>query len=174
MGAQWSRESPKEHCSDVAFDPYKAGGDWWVLAQNKDASSESCQRMTVNHTYDPQWNGYIIRMYCWVDGRVIQERLVTSRFLNSTMPVKMISRSLDATPPEEKDECFYFYHTDYDNYAIIGSPRHRHLWVLSRKERVPSTDLPMLLREVQSFGYDTSCLMANPLAVDKVIETKDC
>jgi len=56
---------------------------------------------------------------------------------------------------------YYVYYTDYDNFAIVGSPRRGYLWILSRERIISKENKMMLFNKARCLGYNIHLLKFN-------------
>lgn len=56
--------------------------------------------------------------------------------------------------------------TDYGNFAIVGVPDKKYLWILSRTESISKAKARDLMRIAEKLGYDIDKLWAEPSAVE--------
>jgi len=144
------------------FDVSRYIGRWYEVARYETLSYEKkCNAATADYTWNATNSTLGIRNTCYTDGQFVSVSEGVARIpdMNDKSKLKVKFTTQPSSPFEAPYWCHW---TDYDHYAIVGSPGGNFLWVLSRTPQLPRADAPMLLDKVRSFGYDTSKLMAFP------------
>lgn len=59
---------------------------------------------------------------------------------------------------------YWILYTDYDNFALVGSPDKKYLWVLARKENNTREQVQKLINMARDLGYSTQNLILNTQA----------
>lgn len=62
---------------------------------------------------------------------------------------------------KEKGKKFYIYRTDYDNFAVIGNPNKKHLWILTREYSVTSLQANRILYEIRKLDYNIEKIISD-------------
>jgi len=141
------------------FDVERYLGTWYEIAKKPFPFEKGCQYAVAKYSWEN--NMMNIRNSCLdADKKVIRESYGKARIpdMNDKSKLKVRFSGADAWPGEGD---YYVHYTDYDKYAIVGSPDGRYLWILSRTEKIPKSDLRMLVNKVKSFGYDPNKIISN-------------
>ena len=149
----------------IESDPERYSGKWWELAKYPLKWEFGCERSTADYKYYPKTREVYVTNSCWEDGKLIGKRTGVAKIEDKTDPGKLTLRFTDGLPSDSAYAPYWVHWTDYSNYAIVGGPSGKNLWILSREKRVPADDIPMLLEKVKQFGYDPYDLLANPTSV---------
>lgn len=173
MGANWSstdymatREYAERRRKTVqGFDPLRYSGSWWEVARYPLFWETDCERATAEYQYNPLSKQISVTNRCWTNDRLVRDRKAVAWAPDENEASKLKLRFIDGGPSDNFDAPYWVHWTDYENYSIVGGPSGQYLWILSRKEKIPATDIPKLMRVVSKFGYDPSKLMASPKAV---------
>ncbi len=59
---------------------------------------------------------------------------------------------------------YWILYTDYDNFALVGSPDKKYLWILARKENNTRDQVQKLINMGRDLGYSTQNLILNTQA----------
>ena len=149
------------------LDSLRYSGNWYEIAKYPICWENNCERSSATYSYDAANKQIIVVNKCLVNDKVVYERRGVAWISNKQEPGKLKLRFVDDYPADtDKGEADYWIHwTDYDNYAIVGGPSGKYLWILSRKETISKCDIHKLLDLVCEFGYNPLNLMANPSVV---------
>jgi len=152
-----SSDPPLEVVPKVDLERYM--GTWYEIARFPHRFEKGC--VAAKATYALQKNGTV-------------DVLNQCRLDRSDGPVKTargIARVVDATTRAKLKVTFFwpFYGDywiidlgdDYD-YAVVGHPGRKYLWILSRTPIMDDALYGRLLERIASKGYDPSCLVKTP------------
>lgn len=136
-------------------------GTWWETAKYPLKWEQGCRRATAEYTYD-EVNGVLkVENSCWAD--LSGKELIYSRSGEAWIPnmddqgrMKLIFN--DGLPSDGVSD-YLIHWTDYDNYALVGGSNGQYFWILSRKEKIPSDDIDMLIDKVEEYKYDPEKLI---------------
>lgn len=142
------------------FDPTRYIGLWHEVARYDTLPYEKmCNSATALYTWDPETKMMGIRNTCYKDDNYVYASEGVARIPNMMESSKLkVHFTTQPSSPGEGD--YWVLFTDYNNYAIVGGPSGQFLWVLSRRERMPAEDIPMIVHKIRSYGYDDNKLIA--------------
>lgn len=138
-------------------------GTWWEAAKYPIKWEKECVSATANYTFDKIKQVLKVKNSCWSDPNA--KKLIYSRTGEAWIPNmedqgRMKLEFTDGLPSDGVSD-YLIHWTDYDNYAIVGGSDGQYLWVLSRKQKIPSGDIDMLIEYVKTYQYDPQKLVWN-------------
>ena len=157
------------YASDVSaienFDSSKYLGKWYEIARLPNKFEDKCLP-PVTATYqlnlDDQ-NKIIVTNECNTRDRVPEIAEGMATFVEShniaKLKVTFLPKFIRWLPFGYGD--YWVLNVDYDKVALVGSPDHKYLWILSRSENVPESDLKAISLIAKDQGFDTSQLIYN-------------
>jgi len=134
-------------------------GTWYEIAKKPFPMEKDCNFAEAHYTWDSEQQVMLIRNTCLDENRKVKrESFGRARVAdsNNKSKLKVKFSGPDAWTGEGDYVVLY---TDYDKYSIVGGGPF--LWILSRKQKIPKEDVPILLNKVKSFDYDPNKLLSN-------------
>ena len=159
MGVNWSGSTeeysealdPFDHLNTVKdLDLNLISGTWWVMAHHANEWEEGCHRSTREVSYDSVNNKLNVVDKCWREGKLAweTEQVMSIPDINDKgkMKASVVQKDIEYR--------FWVHSTDYDNYVIVGDPKHHKAWIWTRQERVSEDTIPKFMNLVSDFGYN--------------------
>ena len=143
------------------FDIQRYLGHWYEVAKKPFYFERGCDYSEAHYTWDPITQTMGIVNTCLNGNREpIRQSKGQARVVNNSDKSKLKIKFFgpDAWPGEGD---YYVLYTDYNQYSIVGDPRHQFLWILSRTKQIPKKDLNMLVEKIKSFGYNPDKVLSS-------------
>ena len=160
MGGYTSRETQPD------FNPRRYQGEWWGIARYPLPWENECERSKTHYYWDSSEKKMHVTNTCLHGGRIVRTRIGEATVQG---PAKFHLKYTEGGPTQPNDIPYWVHWTDYENFAVVGGPSKKYLWILARKSSVSKTDARMLMNIVDKFGYDPDKLVANPEAVHQTV-----
>ena len=165
MGSAGSAISQKTQAN---FDPARYSGAWYEVARcNTVPAEKCCTSATAEYAWDSDKCCMTFKNTCYTCDKPVYSVEGVLRIPQmcdaGKMVMKFMGKPCDPCNPckvPEKEVPYWVFCTDYDNFAIVGTPCGQHLWVLSRTPQLPADDINMILTKVKCFGFDPCCVVA--------------
>lgn len=137
-------------------------GKWYEIARFPMYFQRKCAS-DVNATYTLQSNGRVkVDNRCTTaEGRIIQsvgEAAVVNPPANSRLAVSFLPKSLRWIPLTKGDYWILRLDPEY-KHVLVGEPKRRYLWVLSREPQMDEATLESYLETARQMGFDTKRLL---------------
>lgn len=157
MGQSISRET------QANFDPRRYQGKWYEIAKYPIYWERDCESATADYVWDEERKVILVTNTCFSGGRVIRIRKGEAKPYPDDMSkaVLTFTDGMPSGPPAP----YWVHCTDYDNFALVGGPSGKYLWVLSRRERITKKEARKVLSKAAKYGYNPHKLIANPSVV---------
>lgn len=158
------------------FDSSKYLGTWYEIARIPFSYEKDCiAPTTANYALNPEDSSkLIITNKCTKLNQDATVDVGSASFTEShntgKLEVTFLPKSLSWIPFTHGD--YWILYTDYTNYAIVGSPNHKYLWILSRTETFDQDKLNKLLLMAEVQGFDINQLIYNYKGHSKNNETE--
>ena len=144
------------------FDPVKYSGQWYEFAKYPTLKYQNmCKNSTADYKWDSSTSTLKVVNTCFLQNGQQYSRSANAKIIDFEDPGKL-SIEFDATegPTDGKGQ-YWVHYTDYDNYAIVGGPSSKYLWILSRQPKLSKKEARWLIDLVEGFGYNADCLMSS-------------
>lgn len=148
---EFSEDMSSKTLDQVNFDRY--GGTWWEFGSYPLKWEANCDRSTAEYQFDSVKKVLKVTNNCWKDGKISYSRTGEAYVPNMNDQGKLRLNFTDGLPSDGESD-YYIHWTDYDNYAIVGVPSGEYFWILTRKEKIPRSEIPRIVKLVQTYGYD--------------------
>ena len=163
------------------FDLNKYLGDWYEIAKIPTPFQSQCPRSLA--TYEPlllqeksgtSTDSFSVLNTCLNrDGQEIDSISGLGKVYDPEYPAA-ITVSFPSVPQPQSDFPNYLVHyTDYDHFAVVGSPDRKLLYILSRTPSISSEAYYNLASMVYDLGYDTSKLQLDFGSIREDCDHKD-
>ena len=137
-----------------AVDLEKYAGKWYEIARLPNNFEEGCECTTAEYGVEERYVSVLNRCY-------EEEKGKWKDIKGKAFPVKGTSNS------QLKVQFFWPFRGDYYiieldknyQYALVGSPNRKFLWILSRDVVMGEGEYMMLIEKAKSHGFDTSQLI---------------
>ncbi len=155
--AGFSKAKPLETVPSVDLDQYV--GVWYEIARLPFSKQEGCFGSTATYSLQDDGNIGVIN------------RCFDKSFEGEERKVEGVARVVDSKTNSKLEVQFFWpFWGDYwiisldedYQYAVVGEPRRRYLWVLSRTPELESTIYDALLESAEGKGYDLSQITKTP------------
>ncbi len=143
------------------FNAQKYLGDWYEIARIPFYFENQCKAPTKAN-YQPDGDDIAVTNSCMTDSGEIDVAHGMAYFMESVTTAKLkvtfVPAWLRFTHLGRGD--YWVLYTDYQ-YALVGSPNHSYLWILSRSESAESAQINKLLNIASNQGFDVNKLHFN-------------
>ena len=137
-------------------------GKWYELARLPMAVQQDCAQAETHYNLKPDGTlGVLSRCRTlgdeWLrsEGHAWPQRPDT----HDKLWVEFDNRFTRVLPGFTKADYWILYVDERYRTALVGTPDHRHLWILSRSSTLPAWQRERLLAKAREQGYDTRRLM---------------
>jgi apolipoprotein D and lipocalin family protein len=141
-------------------------GRWFQIASIPQPFSTNCVRSVAEYTL---LEGSIKVVNTCYDktGKAI-DQVTGSAFTNKSQPAEMVVSfpgNNSGTRNNEDTPNYLVHDTDYNRYAIVGSPDNTGLYILARKPTISKNTYEMLAKRAHNLGYNVNDLVIDSGAV---------
>lgn len=129
-------------------------GRWFEIARYEQSFQRGCQGVTADYSLRPDGSIDVVNRCRKAGGKVDVARgraKVVDRATNAKLKVSFFG-------PFYGDYWILDHADDY-SWSIVGESSGRYLWLLSRKQTPPETEVDSLVERARAMGYDTSMLL---------------
>jgi apolipoprotein D and lipocalin family protein len=140
-----------------SVDLKRYAGKWYEIARYPNRFQRDCQSDTsAVYTLRPKGKIQVVNACRKKDGRIEEAR--------------GSARAVDPSNARLKVTFFWPFFGDYwiigldpaYRWAVVGEPRRKYLWILSRSPRMDDTDYQKALQVIAAAHYDASLLIKTP------------
>jgi len=129
-------------------------GRWYEIAKSKlawIAWESECGDVTADYTVN-RCNGLDVVNSCYNNGRLLRASEATGKVVYPEYPgaLHLVFKDSDAKPGHG---WYFVVDTDYNSYAIVGSPGKKFMWILGRTPKMSEAKIRMAIRKLQAAGY---------------------
>lgn len=140
-------------------------GTWYEIARLPMHYERNCLA-PITLTYEKDSNGIKVTNRCRQDSGEISASVGQLTYKEESGIAKMI---LSFSPSWLKWTSvgvydYWILYTDYDNFALVGSPDKKYLWILARQENNTREQIQKLINMARDLGYPTNNLILNTQA----------
>jgi apolipoprotein D and lipocalin family protein len=149
----------------VSFvDLQRYGGKWYEIARYPNKSQRQCAgNTTVTYNFKPDGEAQVVNKCMTKDGKID----------DATGMAKIVDKQTNA---KLKGSFAWFSSAPYwvidldENYqyAVVGNPDRKHLWILSRTPEIKEATYQMILRKIEVAGYNPAMLEKTPQNLETV------
>ena len=156
----YAQKAPLPTVEKVELDRYL--GTWYEVARKPLVFQQKCDRnVTATYTLNENGNVNVDNRCVQKDGQVMQslgEAYIQNPPYNSKLKVSFLPEFIRWLPVGRGD--YWVLKLD-DHYqtVLVGEPRRKYMWVLSRDPQLDQKVLNEYLQYAQSIGYDLSDLI---------------
>jgi len=153
-----SSSSPLTTVADVDLNRYQ--GKWHEIARLPNRFQRKCQHSTAEYSLQEDGRLKVLNTCHHEDGHTSDVQGV-ARIPDETEPGKLRLR-FSHFPARFFESNYWILELspDYD-YAIVGEPKGRYLWILSRSLRMDELIVHDLVKRIESLGYESEALIFN-------------
>ncbi len=142
-------------------------GTWYEIARLPINNEENCAK-GISIDYGLRKNALQVKLQCVTADMVVVNVEGVAHFVSkvnrSQLKINFSSVWIRWTKYGNMD--YWILNTDYNNFAVIGSPDHEHLWIYSRTSKMDVKQLQSLVGFAQNAGYDISNLIYNKSGIE--------
>ena len=137
-------------------DLQRYAGKWYEIARLPNSFEKGLTCVTANYSLKDNGNIKVVnRGHKKADKQVVKQSTGSARVPNKDYPAKL------------KVSFFWPFSGDYwilaldDNYqyAMVGAPSRKYLWILSRTKQLDKSIVNKLLNQAEQAGFDTGDIM---------------
>jgi apolipoprotein D and lipocalin family protein len=149
----------------VSFvDLQRYGGKWYEIARYPNKSQRQCAgNTTVTYNFKPDGAAQIVNKCMTKDGK-IDDATGMAKITDTQTNAKLKgSFAWFSSAP--------YWVIDLDEnyqYAVVGNPDRKHLWILSRTPEIKEATYQMILRKIEVAGYNPAKLEKTPQNLETV------
>jgi apolipoprotein D and lipocalin family protein len=145
---------PLDTVKRVDLDRYT--GRWYEIARYPHRFEEGCSSVTADYTLQEDGKIKVLNQCVLKDlGGKVKQAHGRAKIVDSQTNAKL---KVSFFWPFYGD--YWILHLDQDyQYAIVGAPSRKYLWILARTPRLAPAILQNLLQEAQNLGYDPNRLI---------------
>lgn len=146
----------------ASVDLERYAGQWFEIARLPNRFQDDCAR-NVTAEYSLREDGRISVVNRCITAESRDKAAqgvarIVDRESRAKLKVRFAPAFLSFIPAVWGDYWIIDLGQDYD-YAVIGDPRRRYLWILARSSQLDSESLQGILERIEAQGYDTSRLL---------------
>lgn len=137
-----------------SLDLARYAGRWHEIAKSKlawIAWESECTTVSADYRIDSCGNLEVTNS-CFRNGGLLIARKATGKVVYPEYPgaLHLVFHDADAKPGRG---WYFLLDTDYDSYAVVGSPERKFMWILSRTGTMCKGKFARLVRMLQDAGY---------------------
>jgi apolipoprotein D and lipocalin family protein len=160
MAEQLTQTQPVEAISNFQVESYL--GTWYEIARFPMHIERACLApTTVTYQLDENKKQFNLTNRCRLEDGQFTQNKGQAYFIEESSTAKL---KLSYMPgwaswiPVAKADYWVIY-TDYQHYAVVGSPDHEYLWLLSRSESNNQQDIQNLIDIAKKYNYPVKNLL---------------
>jgi apolipoprotein D and lipocalin family protein len=128
-------------------------GRWYEIARYEQGFQKGCEGVTADYALRPDGSISVVNR-CRKPGGKISEARGRAKIVDRTTNAKL---KVSFFGPFFGDYWVLDRDKDYQ-WAIVGEPSGRYLWLLSRRPVLDEAEMERLIGRAEALGYDTSML----------------
>ena len=140
-------------------------GRWHEIARLPNKFQSKCAgNVTADYSLREDGRVAVVNRCATADGRGEEAEgvaRVVDDVSNSKLKVRFAPAFLSFIPAVWGDYWVIDLAPDY-SYAVVGEPRRRYLWILSRTPKLEQATLEAILDRIETQGYDRNDLVLTP------------
>jgi apolipoprotein D and lipocalin family protein len=140
------RRPPPSTVSAVDLNRYI--GTWYEIGRYPNSFQKQCGPATADYALQPDGNISVINRCSSPSG--IKETRGTAKVVDRQTNARL---SVTFFWPFAGDYWILALGSDYE-YAVVGTPNYKYLWILSRTPHMDPTLYGMLLEQIKELGFD--------------------
>lgn len=145
------------------FDVSRYAGTWYEIARLPNFFEKHCHPPIIAEYSLNAENKVIVTNSCRNEEGILSKAEGIATFVGNPneakLTVSFLPRLLRWLPFTSGD--YWVLYTDYDHYALVGSPNQSYLWILSRTEKTNPKEIQFLVDLAKSQGFVTDELIFN-------------
>jgi len=151
-----SAQKKEKPATVQSVDPNKYAGVWYEIARYPDKFQEQCfSDVTTEYILEKDGNFTVINK-CKNDKGVVDDvkgkLRVVDKKTNAVLEIRFSSKRLLLLPKDWTDYWILDLGKDYD-YALVGSPDRKSLWVLSRTPQLDGEKYESMMKIAKQEGF---------------------
>lgn len=160
MAEQVTQTQPVEAVNNFQVESYL--GTWYEIARFPMHIERDCLApTTVTYQFDENKKQLNITNRCRLeDGQFTQNKgqaYFTEESSSAKLKLSYMPGWASWVPVAKAD--YWIIYTDYQHYAVVGSPDHEYLWLLSRSESSNQQDIQKLIDIAKKYNYPVKNLL---------------
>lgn len=169
----YAQSRPLTTVDKIEIDRYL--GVWYEIARKPMYFQKQCDRhVTATYTLNENGNVDVLNRCLSEDGTVNQvkgEAFIQNAPFNSKLKVSFLPEVVRWLPVARGDYWILKIDDDYQT-VLVGEPKRKYMWVLSRTPDLNETKLNEYLQYAQSQGYNTKDLIRTKQSLKLLKETE--
>lgn len=140
------------------------GGTWYEIAKYPNKSQKQCAgNTTATYNFKPDGEVEIVSRCVTKDGKM-DDTTGTAKVID-----KQTNARLKGSFAGFSSAPYWVIDLDENyQYAVVGSPERKHLWILSRAPEMSDATYQKILRKIEVAGYNPAKLEKTPQNVETV------
>lgn len=164
------KRSKKDEVKTVSsVDLKRYSGKWFEIAKLPNKFQKKCAgNVTADYSLMADGKIEVINSCLTKDGKSDNakgEAKVVDKQTNAKLEVRFAPAVLSFIPQVWGDYWIIDLDKDY-RYAVVGDPKQKYLWILSRTPQMDDTTYQSILRNIEKMGYDPNKLVKTPQKVE--------
>jgi len=139
---------------DVDLD--KFSGRWHEVGRLPIFWERNCKGAIAEYSHKPGSKKLRVKNTCFNDNGSIHSRYADAWSDDPEFP-GVLSISFEGAPSFGKGY-YLLFHTDYNNFAVVGSPNYKYFWILSRHRRLDNKRYMQAYKLGLDLGYNMNRL----------------
>lgn len=144
-------------------------GKWYEIAKLPNRFQKKCAgNVTAEYSLMADGKIEVINSCLTKDGKSDNakgEAKVVDKQTNAKLEVRFAPAVLSFIPQVWGDYWIIDLDKDY-RYAVVGDPKQKYLWILSRTSQMDDATYQSILRNIEKMGYDPNKLVKTPQKVE--------
>lgn len=144
-------------------------GKWYEIAKLPNKFQKQCAgNVTADYSLQPDGDIEVINRCLKRDGQYDDAKgkaKVVDKQSNAKLEVRFAPAVLSFIPQVWGDYWIIDLDQNYQ-YAVVGDPKQKYLWILSRTAQMDDATYQRILRNIEKMGYDPNKLVKTPQKVE--------
>lgn len=152
-----------------SVDLKRYAGKWYEVAKLPNKFQKQCVgNTTAEYVLKPDGNVEVINRCLKKNGQYTDAKgkaKIVDKQSNAKLEVRFAPAALSFIPQAWGDYWIIDLAPNYQ-YAVVGNPNRKFLWILSRSPEMNDTTYQGILRKIEKMGYDPNKLVKTPQKVE--------
>lgn len=144
-------------------------GKWYEIAKLPNKFQKQCAgNVTADYSLQPDGDIEVINRCLKKDGQYDDAKgkaRVVDKQSNAKLEVRFAPAVLSFIPQVWGDYWIIDLDQNYQ-YAVVGDPKQKYLWILSRTSQMDDATYQSVLRNIEKMGYDPNKLVKTPQKIE--------